>query len=136
VISAAHGYPARERSRLCPIELKELAMNTFSDCREAERQSFALPFGGIFQWIARGVDGIARAYEGRRVLRQLARSDDRMLKDIGLNRSDLRNAASEPIYRDPTALLAGHVDEVRPRRRIQSRTPRAAVTRADIRLVS
>jgi uncharacterized protein YjiS (DUF1127 family) len=111
-------------------------MNTFSDCREAERQSFALPFGGAFQWIARGLERIARAYEGRRVLRQLARSDDRMLKDIGIDRSDLRNAASEPIYRDPTALLAGHVDEVRPRRRVQGRTPKAAVTRPDIRLVS
>jgi uncharacterized protein YjiS (DUF1127 family) len=110
-------------------------MNTFSDCGEAERQSFALPFGGVFQWIARGVEGIARAYEGRRVLRQLARSDDRMLKDIGIDRSDLRNAASEPIYRDPTALLAGHVGEVRPRRRIPGRAQRSAVTRPDIRLV-
>jgi hypothetical protein len=59
-----------------------------------------------------------------------------MLKDIGLDRSDLRNAASEPIYRDPTELLAGHVGEVRPRRRVPGRKPRAAVTRADIRLVS
>jgi hypothetical protein len=136
VISAAHGHPARERCRLCPIDLQEFAMNTYSDCREAERQSFSLPFGGVFQWITRGVDGIVRAYEGRRILRQLARSDDRMLRDIGLDRSDLRNAASEPIYRDPTALLAGHVDEVRPRRRVHGRTPSAPASRPEIRLVS
>jgi uncharacterized protein YjiS (DUF1127 family) len=97
-------------------------MNTLTDCEEATHQSFALPFGGAFRWIARGVEGIARAHAGRRVLNQLARSDDRMLKDIGLDRSDLRNAASEPIYRDPTELLAGHVGERRPRRVLRNRT--------------
>jgi hypothetical protein len=39
-----------------------------------------------------------------------------MLKDIGLDRSDLRNAAAEPLYRDPTAMLASRVEEARPRR--------------------
>lgn len=89
-------------------------------CRD-EPESFALPFGGAFRWIARGANAIARAYEGRRVLRELARGDDRMLKDIGLDRSDLRNAAAEPIYRDPTDLLAGHVNEIRPHRRAHGR---------------
>jgi uncharacterized protein YjiS (DUF1127 family) len=111
-------------------------MNTLSDCQEARRHSFSLPFGGIFRWIARGVEGIARAYEGRQVLRQLARSDDRMLKDIGLDRSDLRNAASEPLYRDPTVLLAGHVGEVRPRRGRSSRASTSKFTRAELRLIS
>jgi hypothetical protein len=36
-----------------------------------------------------------------------------MLKDIGLDRSDLRSAASEPLYRDPTELLAGRAGEGR-----------------------
>lgn len=36
-----------------------------------------------------------------------------MLKDIGLDRSDLRNAAAQPLYRDPTALLAGRIGEGR-----------------------
>jgi hypothetical protein len=49
-------------------------------------------------------------------LRDLANFDDRMLKDIGLNRSDLRNAAAEPVYRDPTAILAGRVDDSHGRR--------------------
>jgi uncharacterized protein YjiS (DUF1127 family) len=111
-------------------------MSTLSDCQEDEHHSFALPFGGVFQWVARGIEGVVRAYEGRQVLRQLANSDDRMLKDIGLNRSDLRNAASEPLYRDPTVLLAGHVDEVRPRRRLRGRSAPAKFSRAELRLIS
>jgi uncharacterized protein YjiS (DUF1127 family) len=96
-------------------------MNALSECQEAERESVALPLAGAFGWVARVADGIGRAYAGRRVLRQLARSDDRMLKDIGLDRSDLRSAAAEPLYRDPTELLAGHVNESRPRRRARNR---------------
>jgi len=72
------------------------------------------------EWLARGLDALKqvwnffeRAAAGRRALRQLASADDRMLKDIGLDRSDLRNAAAQPLYRDPTELLAGRVDEGR-----------------------
>ncbi|MCC6948028.1 MAG: DUF1127 domain-containing protein [Bradyrhizobiaceae bacterium] len=88
-------------------------MSSLAHCRSAESEQFALPFGGAFRRIARGVNGIRRAVEGRRMLRQLALADDRMLKDMGLTRSDLRSAAAEPLYRDPTELLAGRVDEFR-----------------------
>jgi uncharacterized protein YjiS (DUF1127 family) len=91
-------------------------MNALADCGNSRTGSFAQP-SGAFHWISRGFNSIIRAYEGRRVLRDLARSDDRMLKDIGLARSDLRSAAAEPLFRDPTELLAGHVNEVRLRRR-------------------
>ena len=77
-------------------------------------------------WIARRVDTIGRVLAGRRVLRELASFDDRMLQDIGLSRSDLRNAAAEPLYRDPTSLLAGRVDESRGRRTTRARFPGAA----------
>ena len=103
-------------------------MTALSGCRN-ETESFTLPFGGAFRWITQGMGAIARAYEGRRVLRELARSDDRMLKDIGLDRSDLRNAAAEPLYRDPTDLLAGHVSEVGPRRRARGRSFVATIDR-------
>lgn len=96
------------------------------ESRSSESRSFTLPFGGAFRWIARGVDGIKRAMEGRRMLRHLALADDRMLKDIGLNRSDLRSAAAEPLFRDPTRLLAGRVDEFRGARRHRSRAEIAA----------
>lgn len=71
-------------------------------------------------WFARcmsalivAVDFLERAAAGRRALRQLAEADDRMLKDIGLDRSDLRNANAEPLFSDPTELLAGRVREGR-----------------------
>jgi uncharacterized protein YjiS (DUF1127 family) len=67
----------------------------------------------VLGWIVRRVGAIGRAIAGRRVLRELASFDERMLRDIGLSRHDLRSAASEPLYRDPTALLAGRVDESR-----------------------
>ena len=91
-------------------------MSSLADCHKPSTSPTAR---GVL-WLARGVDmltGVAdflqRAAAGRRALRQLAAADDRMLKDIGLDRSDLRNAAAEPLYRDPTALLAGRVGEMR-----------------------
>ena len=74
-------------------------MNTFSDCQEDEHHSFALPFGGVFQWVARGIESVVRAYEGRQVLRQLANSDDRMLKDIGLSRYEVEMELRRPWWR-------------------------------------
>jgi hypothetical protein len=102
-------------------------MTCIAESRKAS-QSFQLPFGASFDWFVRVGGGIARAFAGRRVLRELASFDDRMLKDIGLTRADLRNAAAEPLYRDPTTLLAGRVGEFRPARRVPQarREPRAA----------
>jgi uncharacterized protein YjiS (DUF1127 family) len=84
-------------------------------------------------WLARGMDMLGqlwdfleRAAAGRRALRQLANADDRMLKDIGLDRSDLRNAAAAPRFRDPTELLAGRADEGRTHQPHRLRTRPAA----------
>ena len=43
--------------------------------------------------------------------------DDRMLADIGLTRGDLRDAYSEPVWRDPTAILVSRAQERRVNRR-------------------
>jgi uncharacterized protein YjiS (DUF1127 family) len=41
----------------------------------------------------------------RREVRYLAELDDRALKDIGLLRSDIDGALSEPLFRNPSVLL-------------------------------
>jgi uncharacterized protein YjiS (DUF1127 family) len=66
-----------------------------------------------------GLKAISRALKNRRDAGLLATMDDRMLADIGLTRSDLRDAYAEPLWRDPTDVLAGRVSDkrrFRPRR--------------------
>lgn len=56
---------------------------------------------------------LERAIEHRRAAQVLARFDDRMLADIGLTRSDLRDAYSESLWDDPTTLLRARALERR-----------------------
>jgi uncharacterized protein YjiS (DUF1127 family) len=53
----------------------------------------------------------AKIVRHRRDLEFLARLDDRMLRDIGLTRSDLRYALTEPFWRDPGAALISRVGQ-------------------------
>lgn len=53
----------------------------------------------------------------RRHLIQLGEFDDRMLSDIGLTRADLRDAASGPLWQDPTSVLVVRSVERRASRR-------------------
>jgi uncharacterized protein YjiS (DUF1127 family) len=69
--------------------------------------------GGVARRIAR----IGRAIKNRRAATALAGLDDHMLADIGITRSDLRDAYSEPLWHDPTDVLVGRVAERRTRRR-------------------
>ena len=59
----------------------------------------------------------ARVLKNRRNAKMLARMDDRMLADIGLTRSDLRDAYAQPLWRDPTDVLAGRARDKRVNRR-------------------
>jgi uncharacterized protein YjiS (DUF1127 family) len=47
----------------------------------------------------------------------LAGLDEHMLADIGLTRGDVRDAFSEPVWRDPTAILVSRAHERRINRR-------------------
>lgn len=67
--------------------------------------------------LARRLMRLERAIEHRRALQVLARFDDRMLADIGLNRSDVRDAFSNPVWTDPTAMLRARALERRLARR-------------------
>lgn len=64
-----------------------------------------------------GMRKLARLLKHRRNARMLAGMDDRMLADIGLSRSDLRDAYAQPLWRDPTDVLAGRARDKRLNRR-------------------
>lgn len=63
--------------------------------------------------VLNGMRKFARALKNRRQAGMLAGMDDRMLADIGLNRSDLRDAYAQPLWRDPTDTLATRAHEKR-----------------------
>jgi uncharacterized protein YjiS (DUF1127 family) len=63
--------------------------------------------------IGQGLKEFADRVKNRRDAFRLADLDDRMLADIGLNRSDLRDAYAGPLWRDPSELLARRVVERR-----------------------
>jgi uncharacterized protein YjiS (DUF1127 family) len=71
------------------------------------------PFGRAIAVVAElvmtRIHRLTVAYMHRRDAAVLASFDDRMLADIGLTRSDLRAAFSEPLWRDPTVLLVNRV---------------------------
>jgi uncharacterized protein YjiS (DUF1127 family) len=56
---------------------------------------------------------LVRGMKNRREAAALARLDGYMLADIGLTRSDLRDAAAAPLWEDPTALLRARALERR-----------------------
>src|ERR1043166_4611771 len=60
---------------------------------------------------------VGRALKNRHHAMALARLDDRMLADIGLTRADLRDAYSDPLWKDPTETLVRRADERRLSRR-------------------
>jgi uncharacterized protein YjiS (DUF1127 family) len=63
-----------------------------------------------------GLRRIAQAWRNRRDATVLASLDERMLADIGITRSDVRDALAEPLWHDPTDLLRTRALERRHRR--------------------
>ena len=58
-----------------------------------------------------------QAIRHRRRIAVLAEHDERLLADIGLTPDDVRDAAREPFWRDPTELLGHRVGAARARAR-------------------
>ena len=67
--------------------------------------------------LARRLNDFRRAVEYRREMQMLARFDDRMLADIGLNRADVQDANSKSLLGNPTAALRARALERRLARR-------------------
>ena len=78
---------------------------------------FAQAFAGIASAAGRLGRRVVTAWRHRRDATMLASFDERMLRDIGLTRTDLNDALSEPVWRDPTAILVSRVHERRINRR-------------------
>ena len=55
--------------------------------------------------VARSVAEAIKALRHRREVKHLAEFDDRMLKDIGLMRSDVDSALAEPFFHNPSWVL-------------------------------
>jgi uncharacterized protein YjiS (DUF1127 family) len=93
----------------------EAAMSFYADAQTPSQ----------FAWLVNAVAGIVVArvrhlgqtIKNRRDAVTLASLDDRMLADIGLTRGDVRDAVSEPVWRDPTAILVSRAQERRVNRR-------------------
>jgi len=83
----------------------------------AVRMRFAQALATIVEAPARLARRLADAWRHRHDAAVLAALDDHMLADLGLSRSDLNDALSEPLWRDPTSLLARRHGERRRSRR-------------------
>jgi uncharacterized protein YjiS (DUF1127 family) len=75
----------------------------------------------------RGIKLFAKRLQDRRDVTQLAEFDDRMLRDIGLTRGDVRDAFSGPPWRDPADMLAQRAAE----RRIMQQRAKPVCATAD-----
>ena len=78
----------------------------------------AAPLGRALLALGRGLRAFAKRLRNRRDAMRLAALDERMLADIGLNHSDLRDAFAELPWRDPSDVLARRAAERRSHRRL------------------
>ena len=89
--------------------LTALATLAPSSCSQA--------FAAFAAVVARAGRRLVGAWRHRNDAAALAGFDDRMLADIGLTRGDLNDALGEPLWRDPTSVLARRQRERRGARR-------------------
>lgn len=84
-------------------------MTTYAEAWKSAAEPFGrMTFAAAGLVMAR-LRRLAVSFRHRHDATVLLRFDDRMLADIGLTRRDLREAFSEPLWRDPTDLLAERV---------------------------
>ncbi|MFG1428407.1 DUF1127 domain-containing protein [Roseixanthobacter glucoisosaccharinicivorans] len=90
-----------------------MTMNTHGEIRTAG----VAPLGAVLATFLLQVIGLGqnviRAMEHRRAVRALGALDEHMLRDIGLTRGDVRDAAAEPLWTDPSVLLVRRAVERR-----------------------
>ena len=90
-------------------------MSFYSDTQTPPH--FVTAVNAVTGFVVARARGLLQILKNRRDAASLAGLDDRMLSDIGLTRGDLRDAYSEPVWRDPTAVLVSRAHERRINRR-------------------
>lgn len=90
-------------------------MTFYSDTQTPSQ--FARMVNAVTGVVALRLREFVQLVKGRHDAAVLAGLDDRMLADIGLTRGDVRDAFSEPVWRDPTAILVSRAHERRINRR-------------------
>lgn len=90
-------------------------MSLYADAQTPSH--FAAAVSAVYGFAAARARDLLMLLKNRRDAASLSGLDDRMLADIGLTRGDLRDAYSEPVWRDPTAILVSRAHERRVNRR-------------------
>lgn len=90
---------------IMPLTVASLRFDGQSKSRQAVQQTWTV--------LAKALAYPIRFYQARRDIAQLAAMDDTQLRDIGLTRFDVANAAALPLDRNPTEALSNVVAERR-----------------------
>jgi uncharacterized protein YjiS (DUF1127 family) len=72
--------------------------------------STTIPGSTVLGQFVRSLISLVKALRDRREVKNLAEFDDRMLKDIGLLRSDVDSALAQPFLRNPSWVLVRCVE--------------------------
>ena len=110
---SARGWGAN--SRALPANQMEIAMSFYSDTQTPSQVAWLV--NAVAGSVGNGVRSLLQTIKNRRDATILAGMDEHMLADIGLTRGDVRDAFSEPVWRDPTAILVSRAHERRINRR-------------------
>ena len=98
-------------------------MPTFTAPPSSSSDNASHPAVRFVRAAARTVATIAERFRHRREVSDMLEMDDRMLKDVGLVRSDVLGALAQPWLDDPSATLrARSIDHRTRRRAIDDRT--------------
>jgi len=90
-------------------------MSFYSDTQSPSQVAWLV--NAVAGSVGNGVRSLLQTIKNRRDATILAGMDEHMLADIGLTRGDVRDAFSEPVWRDPTAVLVSRAHERRINRR-------------------
>jgi uncharacterized protein YjiS (DUF1127 family) len=93
----------------------ENAMSIYADTQTPSHLAWLV--NAVTGYVANRVRAVLHMLKNRRDATILAGMDEHMLADIGLTRGDIRDAFSEPVWRDPTAVLVSRAQERRINRR-------------------